>query len=304
MSYAEIFQPARQEGKLQVHWLDFVVIAIVAAAVWYVYNQVNTVLHYNWDWNTIPVYIFRWDVEEGRWIQNLIVQGFFITIRLSIWSILCAAILGIAFGLFRVSPSLFLRLLGRAYVEFVRNMPPLVFIFIFYFFLSDQIMPLIGADDFVHHASPTAISIVEVLFGQANLFANFLSGLMCLALFEGAYVTEIVRSGIQSVPRGQWEAGTSIGLNRYQLLRYVVMPQAVQKIVPPLCNQFIQTIKDSSIVSLISIQELTFLSVEVAVSTTRVFEVWITAAVIYFVICWGLARLFAKLEARMALTRL
>ena len=94
--------------------------------------------------------------------------------------------------------------------------------------------------------SPTAISIVEVLFGQANLFANFLSGLMCLALFEGAYVTEIVRAGIQSVPRGQWEAGTSIGLTRFQLLRYVVMPQAIQKIVPPLCNQFIQTIKASN----------------------------------------------------------
>ncbi len=303
MSYAEIFQPQRQDGKIKVHWLDFVVIAVVATAVFYVWNQVNTVLHYNWDWRTIPVYIYRWDGEEGRWISNLIVEGFFITIRLSLWSILCAAILGVIFGLFRVSRSLFLALLGRAYVEFVRNMPPLVFIFIFYFFLSDQIMPYIGAEDFVHHASPTSIYIVERLFGQANLFANFLSGVIVLALFEGAYVTEIVRSGIQAIPKGQWEAGTSIGLNRYQLLRYVIMPQAVQKIVPPLCNQFIQTIKDSSIVSLISIQELTFLSVEVAVSTTRVFEVWITAAVIYFFICWGLARVFAKLEEKMAATR-
>ena len=303
MSYAEIFQPQRQDGKIQVHWLDFVVIGAVVAAVWYFYNQVNTVLHYNWDWNTIPVYIFRWDVEEGRWVSNLIVQGFFITIRLAIWSIVCAAILGVTFGLFRVSPSLFLRLIGRVYVEFVRNMPPLVFIFIFYFFLSDQIMPLIGAEDFVHHASPTSIYIVERLFGQANLFANFLSGVIVLALFEGAYVTEIVRAGIQSVPRGQWEAGSSIGLNRFQLLRYVVIPQAIQKIVPPLCNQFIQTIKDSSIVSLISIQELTFLSVEVAVSTTRVFEVWITAAIIYFFICWGLARVFARVEVKMAESR-
>ena len=303
MSYAEIFQPQRQDGKIQVHWLDFVVIGAVVAAVWYFYNQVNTVLHYNWDWNTIPVYIFRWDVEEGRWVSNLIVQGFFITIRLAIWSIVCAAILGVTFGLFRVSPSLFLRLIGRGYVEFVRNMPPLVFIFIFYFFLSDQIMPLIGAEDFVHHASPTSIYIVERLFGQANLFANFLSGVIVLALFEGAYVTEIVRAGIQSVPRGQWEAGSSIGLNRFQLLRYVVIPQAIQKIVPPLCNQFIQTIKDSSIVSLISIQELTFLSVEVAVSTTRVFEVWITAAIIYFFICWGLARVFARVEVKMAESR-
>ena len=303
MSYAEIFQPQRQDGKIKVHWLDFVVIAVVATAVFYVWNQVNTVLHYNWDWRTIPVYIYRWDGEEGRWISNLIVEGFFITIRLSLWSILCAAILGVIFGLFRGSRSLFLALLGRAYVEFVRNMPPLVFIFIFYFFLSDQIMPYIGAEDFVHHASPTSIYIVERLFGQANLFANFLSGVIVLALFEGAYVTEIVRSGIQAIPKGQWEAGTSIGLNRYQLLRYVIMPQAVQKIVPPLCNQFIQTIKDSSIVSLISIQELTFLSVEVAVSTTRVFEVWITAAVIYFFICWGLARVFAKLEEKMAATR-
>ena len=75
MSYAEIFQPQRQDGKMQVHWLDFVVIGMVAAAVWYFYNQVNTVLHYNWDWSTIPVYIFRWDADEGQWVSNLIVQG-------------------------------------------------------------------------------------------------------------------------------------------------------------------------------------------------------------------------------------
>ena len=201
-------------------------------------------------------------------------------------------------GLCRTASNLFLRIVARVYVDFVRNMPALVFIFFFYFFLSNQIAPLLGLDDLTLNASATTTSIITVLFGEPKLFANFISGLLCLSLFEGAYITEVVRAGIQSIPKGQWEAGYSVGLTKTQVMRNVIAPQALRRILPPLANQFITLIKNSSIVSLISIQELTFMTVEVGVSTTRVFEVWITCAVLYFVVCYGCATAFKMLETR------
>ena len=137
-----------------------------------------------------------------------------------------------------------------------------------------------------------------MLLGPRELFANVISGILCLALFEGAYITEIIRAGIQSIDKGQTEAGQSIGLSRFQTLRWIVFPQAVRKVIPPLTGQFITLIKDSSILALISIQELTFLAQEVAYSTQYVFEVWLFVAGVYFCICYSLALLFTKLENR------
>ncbi len=122
-------------------------------------------------------------------------------------------------------------------------------------------------------------------------------------MFEGAYITEIVRAGIQSIPKGQWEAARAIGLSPINVLRDIIFPQAVRKILPPLAGQFITLIKDSAIVSLISIQELTFLATEVASTTTKVFETWIIVGAMYFVLCYSFAALFGYLERRALRTR-
>ena len=221
------------------------------------------------------------------------------TLRLAFWGTLLAAAIGLLMGLARTSTNLFARIVSRLYVELIRNIPPVVFIFVFYFFISSQLMPLLGVDDLVYGASPTTEAVMVVLFGPLELFSNFLAGLICLAMFEGAYITEIVRAGIQSIPRGQWEAARAVGLSRSNVLRDVILPQAIRRILPPLAGQFITLIKDSAIVSLISIQELTFLATEVAASTTRVFETWIIVGAMYFVLCYSLALLFARMEKRM-----
>ena len=291
----------RKRPKLGV--IDFAIFAIFIAAVVYVWYRVDSVLEYRWDWTIIPHYLYRWDEEEKRWVANLLMQGLYTTIRLALWSIVAAAIIGVVFGIMRTSRRLFPRMLSRVYVELIRNIPPLVFIFIFYFFISSQIMPLLGIEEFIRSASPETLAWLEVLFGPPKLISNVISGIICLAMFEGAYVTEIVRAGIQSIPKTQTEAGFSIGLSRLQLMRYVILPQAVQRVVPPLAGQFITLVKDSSIVSLISIQELTFLAIETSVSTTRVFEVWITVAGLYFGVCYACALLFDWLERRMAVER-
>lgn len=295
--------PPRKKVR-RFNWLDALIIATIVAFGVTIVVRLQTSLNYSWDWGQIiPNYVFRYDEETGRWLTNLLAKGFLTTIRLTIWGSIIAAVIGVAMGLCRISNVLFLRLISRSYVELIRNLPPLVFIFVFFFFIAGQVVPLLGIDEFVRDASPTSLAIVSLLFGTPKLLTNFVSGLIVLSLFEGAFVTEIVRAGIQSIAKGQWEAGRSIGLSRWQLMRDVILPQALHKVFPPLAGQFINVVKDSSIISLISIQELTFSAVEVAVSTGRVFEVWLSVAVMYFAICFLFSTVFRQLERRTARAR-
>ncbi len=284
-------------------WIDVAVIAALLTFVVYIVLRVDSVLNYSWDWGHVIPFLMYFDEETGRWVSNLLVEGLVITLRLAIYGIVISAVIGVLMGLCRISSNLFLRMVSRSYVELIRNTPPLVFIFIFYFFLSTQLMPLIGVDQLARSDSPSVQATIRFLFGDPTLFSNFVSGLICLSIFEGAYITEIVRAGIQSIPRGQFEAGRSIGLTRYGVMRFVILPQAVNRIAPPLANQFITLIKDSSIVSLISIQELTFMAMEVGVSTSRIFEVWILVAAMYFFICYSCVIFFNWLERRAARSR-
>lgn len=286
-------------GKLRFGWIDAIVLALLAAATCYVVWRVDAVLHYRWNWSQVWPYVLRSDAATGQWALGLLLHGFLTTLRLALWGIALAAIVGLAFGLMRTSKRLFPRLVAGLYVETVRNMPPLVFIFIFYFFLSAQVMPLLGVDRLAASGSP----ILAFLFGDPKLFGNFAAGLLCLVLFEGAYITEIVRAGVQSIERGQWEAADSLGLRRWQRMRLVVLPQALRRILPPLAGQFIMLIKTSSIVSLISIQELTFLATEVAVTSGRVFEVWLIVAGLYFAVSAAFSLLFQRLERRSRIAR-
>ena len=287
--------PARRRARLQP--IDFAIFALVAVGIAYVVYRVDSVLVYNWDWDSVLQFVVRRD-DEGSLIPNLLLIGLLTTLRLAFWGTIAAAVIGLVMGLCRTSQNLFLRMVARLYVELIRNIPPVVFIFVFYFFISGQIMPLLGVEEFVRNASPETLGVVEFLFSPANLFSNFLAGMICLAMFEGAYITEIVRAGIQSIERGQWEAARAIGLSRLNVQRDIILPQAIRKILPPLAGQFITLVKDSAIVSLISIQELTFVAVEVAASTTRVFETWIIVGFMYFVVCYSFAVLFARLEKR------
>lgn len=279
-------------------WLDALILAVMLGLLGYVLHRAQSHFHYNWDWRLIPGYFARHDAERG-WMLNLLGQGLLATMRLALWGSLLAALIGGAMGVCRSSSSLFLRLLSRTYVELIRNVPPLVFIFIFYFFISGQLSSLLEMENRIANAAPETLRVLAFLFGPPELLPNFVSGLICLALFEGAYVTEIVRAGVEAIPRGQWEAGRALGLHSGQVMNEVVLPQAVRQMIPALAGQFISLIKDSSLISLISIQELTFAGTELAVSSGRVFEVWLTVAVLYFLLCFGLARWFRWLERRL-----
>ena len=293
----------RRKGR-KITALDVVVSLFLLSAIAYVGYRIKVGLDYHWSWGAIPQYFWRYDEEGGGWVTNILIQGLLTTMRLSVWGTLLATIVGVAAGLCRVSHSLFNRLVGRVYVEFTRNMPPLVFILIFYYFVSDQIIPLLGLDDFIFCRPQYARWLCGVFFSSPALFSAFVSALLSLSLFEGAYIAEIVRAGIQSIDRGQWEAAHALGLSRWQQLRHVILPQALRRILPPLAGQFISIVKDSSIVSVISIQELTFQATQLMASTYFTFEIWVTVTALYLAMTLTLSLLVSRLETRLAAGRI
>lgn len=288
------------QKKSKMTTLDvFVLLALIAAVVYVIY-QVKVKLNYNWQWGIIPQYLFRYDAESGKWVSNYLIHGLLTTLRLSFWGTLLATILGTVMGLLRVSKRLFHRMIARSYVELMRNLPPLVIIFIFYFFISDQIMPIIGIDDFLRASSAETQRLFEMLFSPPQFAAAFISALFTLAIFEGAYITEIVRAGIESVEKGQWEASHALGLSKYHSMRHIILPQAMQRLLPAFAGQFISLIKDSAIVSVISIQELSYQGTQLMASTYLTIEIWVTITALYLVMTLTFSLAVGKLEAYMA----
>lgn len=287
-------------GRQKLRWsrVDAILLLLLTCLViWFAY-RIEVGLSYQWNWSAVPQYLVRFDVEEG-WVLNFLLQGLVATIKLSVWSLLLAMPLGLIVGLLRVSSHLFNQLVGGFYVGLLRNLPPLVLILLFYFFVSDQILPRFGIADIVATAPAPFQSLVVLLFAPVSQIEAFLAAVLTLALFEGAYIAEIVRAGIESIDSGQWHAARALGMRRWQMMRTIVLPQAYRRMIPPLAGQFISTIKDSAIVSVISIQELTFQGMELMAATYLTFEIWITVAILYFMLTWSCSMLARILERKL-----
>ena len=290
-------------AKPKITPIDIILGSLMGAAVLFIAYKVSIGLKYTWNWGTMPQYFIRFDPDTRQWVPNVLLEGFLTTIRLSLWATLLATLIGVVMGMLRVSRSLFKRLLAGSYVELTRNLPPLVLVFIFYFFVSDQILPVLGVEEFVRSRSESTQALMTFLFAAPPLFSAFISALITLSIFEGAYMTEIVRAGIQSIEKGQWEAADALGLSRWHRMRLIILPQAIQRILPPLAGQFISTIKDSAIVSVISIQELTFQGMELMATTYFTFEIWITITVMYLMLTLACSLGVAKLEHTLSKKR-
>lgn len=289
-----------QAKKPAVSLLDGVILLAIIGFFAYIWYRLFFSLNYKWNWEIIPTYLVRFDAEKQRWTANILFEGFLTTIKISIWATLLAALLGFTIGLMRVSPRLFFRLIGRTYIETIRNTPPLVLVFIFYYFVSDQLLTFLGIED-MFRASPDGVQqFLAFILAEPGLITPFLSGVLTLALFQGAYIAEIVRAGIQAIDTGQWEAGMALGLTRWKMMRLVVLPQAIRIMLPPLANEFINTIKWSSIVSIISIQELTFQGMQVMASTQATIEVWLTISFMYLLLCLTLSLVVRRIEIHLS----
>lgn len=288
----------RKKNRLSL--LDIVLLLTVLGAVAFVVYRLFWGMHYNWNWQVVLPYIYYIDPETGVGHTSVILDGLVTTIKISIWGMLFAIILGFISGMMRTSKRLLPRLIGTSYIALIRNTPPLVLIFVFYFFVADQVFSYFQVDDFFRNLSPALAGISEAVLTGPDMVVAFLSGILTLALFQGAYIGEIVRAGIMAIDRGQWEASSALGLGYLQQLRLVILPQAIRTMLPTLANEFINTIKWSSIVSIISIQELTFQGMQVMASTQATLEVWIIITLMYLVLCVILSYIVQRIDRRLA----
>lgn len=209
--------------------------------------------------------------EGRRWKPGLLLTGLILTLEISVLSIILGVVIGLITGLARLSSSPAPKWLAIGYIELIRGTPLLVQIYIFYFFV-----------------------------GQVFRLSNFMAGVLALSFFAGAYVAEIIRAGIQSIHKGQMEAARSLGMNYPQAMRYIILPQAFKRILPPLAGQFISLIKDSSLVGVIALVELTRAGREIGTSTFNYFEVFFTVAALYLILTFSLSMLVQFLERRFA----
>ena len=207
-------------------------------------------------------------------ILPFLLRGAVVTIKVSSLAVLMGIILGTILGLARVSKSKLLQSLAKGYIEFFRGTPLLIQLFILYFGLPNLGIKL----------------------------PPYFAAVLGLGLNSGAYVGEIVRSGINSINRGQMEAARSLGMSYLEAMQYVILPQAIKRVIPPLGNEFIALLKNSSLVSVISVKDLTRQSRLVNSRTYQTFLIYISAAVIYFCMTFVLTRFVNYIERRLSVS--
>lgn len=227
-------------------------------------------LSYNWQWYRVAPYFFS--IENGRFAAGVLLQGVWVTLKISAISLVLALVAGMVSALARLSPYLSLRGLAWCYVETIRNTPLLIQIFVIYFVIS----PVLD-------------------------LSAFSSAVIALSLFEGAYSSEIIRSGIVNIPKGQWEAAQSIGLPVFATYYKVVFPQMLRQTLPMLAGQSVSLIKDSALVSTISIYDLTMQGQKIVSETFLTFEIWFAVALCYLSITATLSFIIRRIETRMRL---
>lgn len=217
----------------------------------------------------------------GGWKPGLLTVGMWITLKISFISTILGIAIGIIGGVMRVSDTPILKRTAITYVEFIRGSPLLVQIMIAYFVLG------------------TTINKILMMNGIPKLDPEWY-GIAALSIFTGAYVVEIVRAGIESIHPGQVEAARSAGMTYFQCTNYIILPQALKTILPPLAGQFINLIKDSSLLGMISIRELTKATREGITVSLQTFELWFMCAILYLVMTFTLSMFVQWLERRTA----
>ena len=211
-------------------------------------------------------------------VYPTLLTGLTMTVKITILSLIIALVIGIFVCLMNISSNIVLRGIAKFYIWLIRGTPMLVQAFYFYFALPQ---------------------LIQAVTGSQFRITVFTASLVTLALNAGAYISEIFRGSIESVNKGQMEAGRSLGLNKFQTMRYIIIPQAFKSILPPLGNEFIVLIKETSIVGYVGMSDLTRVANQMTSKLFDVFTPLLGIAFIYFVLTKVLSILLAKLERRL-----
>lgn len=227
---------------------------------------------YQFDWSVL------WSGQSGAWL----LQGILTTLEISALAWLLAVALGILAGAFRTVPFAPLRAVATFYVEFFRNVPLLVWMFFWYF----GVPPLLphGLKDWL-----------------LNHGAEFWAGMFALGVYHGARMSEVIRSGIQAIPRTQFEASLAVGLTVFQAYRLVIVPIALRLIVPPATSESLNLLKNSSVALTISVAELTFQTRQIETYTAKAIEALTAGTLIYLIMCVSIAWIMGRVERRFAI---
>ena len=229
-------------------------------------------MNYKFDWAVL------WTGQSGQWLLS----GLITTLELSACAWVLAVALGILSGALRTMPFRPLRAVATFYVEFFRNVPLLVWMFFWYF----------GVPPFL------PVAVQEWLFSHG---LEFWAAVCALGVYSGARFSEVLRSGIQSIPRTQLEASVASGLTVAQAYRYVILPIALRLIIPPATSESLNLLKNSSVALTISVAELTFQTRQIETYTAKAIEALTAGTVIYLVLCVSLASVMAWVERRTAI---
>ncbi len=227
---------------------------------------------YNWQWYRVPQYLFSYTDDGFQWGEIAI--GFVATIKLSILSFGLAIVIGLSVALLRLSSLVVGTAVAIGFLELVRNIPLLVLLYLIYY-------------------------VIGPIFGFDRLWASILT----LAIFHSALISEIFRAGVNAVPKGQWEAARSIGMSTRQCYHYIVLPQSVRFMLPPMTGEAVHLIKSSAIVSVIAVAELTTIGRNIISDTYMSFEIWFTVAIVYLAVTLLLSVGVSYLERRYAVAQ-
>lgn len=242
---------------LRTGWQIIQAILVFTILGYFIWRGIQA-MEYKWQWYRVTPFFYR--IVDGEIVWGPLVVGLLQTLKLAIISGVIAILIGFATALARLSDSIAGRAIATFYLEAIRNTPLLVQLFLFYFVLA----PIFGVD-------------------------RFWAGVLCLSAFEGSFAAEIIRGGILGVDKGQYEAADGIGLNRIDKYRFIVIPQSLPLILPPLTGLIISLIKHSAIVSVIAVEELTTAGLNLISQTFMAFEVWFLVAGIYLVVTIALS---------------
>ena len=217
------------------------------------------------------MYDFRFDVV-WEYLPYL-AKGVWVTLYVTFASTAIGLVLGVLIAVLRLSKNPFLSLPMRGYIEFFRNTPTLVkLVWVFY--------------------------LIPIILGLQT--EAITSCIIAMAVSAAAYIAEVVRAGIQDVPRGDIEAAEAIGMRPVTILRRIILPQALRKVLPPLANTFIVFLKYSSLISVVGVNDLMYRANVISTTTFRPIETYTVLALFYFVLCYGLSKLFSIVEGRTA----
>lgn len=245
--------------------------AIVIGFIGYSAFSGSQAMGYNWQWYRVPQYFYALTDDGFEWGE--ISLGLVKSLELSATAFVIAVLIGLLIALLRLSTLVIGKALAIVFLEFVRNMPLLVLLYLFYYVLG----PIFSLD-------------------------RYWASILCLAVYHGAMVSEIFRAGINAVPAGQWEAARSVGMGDAQLYRFIVLPQSIRFMLPPLTGEAVNMIKSSAIVSVIAVAELTTIGRNIISDTYMSFEIWFTIAAVYLVVTLILSVLVSVVEHRFAST--